>query len=285
MKRGERKTHCPHGHEYSPENTYLTKGREGRGAKVCRQCLFDRRARGQDKAATLKRYRAWRKHAITVGLCPFCRSPAGVTTQLCDKHAEMRRAKRSVERKQKQEQRTALAKERQSSGLCSKCEGDIPEAICEKHWPASQKTRHRAQIKAWRDAHPERYRKLRNEWRQNRKAADHSFWVMENCRRRITKAIQDYAPGKKSAATMRLIGCSLENLMNHLESLFLPGMSWENRSRWHIDHKTPCAAFNLADPEQQKACFHYTNLQPLWAQDNIRKHAKIQNIGESLCVS
>ena len=58
---------------------------------------------------------------------------------------------------------------------------------------------------------------------------------------------------------------------------FLPGMTWENhtRSGWHIDHIVPCAAFDLSDPAQQRACFHYTNLQPLWAKTNLKKSNKL----------
>jgi hypothetical protein len=48
-------------------------------------------------------------------------------------------------------------------------------------------------------------------------------------------------------------------------------MTWNNHGKWHIDHIIPCCAFDLADPEQRKRCFHYTNLQPLWAQQNFRK--------------
>lgn len=63
--------------------------------------------------------------------------------------------------------------------------------------------------------------------------------------------------------------------MVHLESQFEPGMTWENRRKWHIDHIIPCAAFDLTDTEQQRACFHYTNLRPLWASENISKGTKI----------
>ena len=81
----------------------------------------------------------------------------------------------------------------------------------------------------------------------------------------------------KSNSTILLLGCSPEELKIHLQSLFLPGMSWENRSEWHIDHIKPCASFDLTDPEQQRCCFHYSNLQPLWKADNQRKAAKIIN--------
>lgn len=54
-------------------------------------------------------------------------------------------------------------------------------------------------------------------------------------------------------------------------------MTWANygKSGWHIDHIKPCASFDLSDPDQQKACFHYSNLQPLWAFDNLSKGAKL----------
>ena len=82
---------------------------------------------------------------------------------------------------------------------------------------------------------------------------------------------------RKSASTMTLIGCTIEELWLHLESQFTEGMHRNNRgiNGWHIDHIVPCAAFDLTDPEQQKICFHYTNLQPLWAEDNLRKSDKL----------
>jgi hypothetical protein len=71
----------------------------------------------------------------------------------------------------------------------------------------------------------------------------------------------------------RLLGCSGAEARAHLTSLFKPGMSWDraSRSQWHIDHIVPCSAFDLSDPEQARRCFHYTNLQPLWARENGAK--------------
>jgi len=81
--------------------------------------------------------------------------------------------------------------------------------------------------------------------------------------------------GQKSARTVELLGCPIVWLEVHLESLFRPGMTWENYGPvWHVDHRRPCASFNLADPEQQKICFHWTNLQPLFAEENLRKGDK-----------
>lgn len=76
---------------------------------------------------------------------------------------------------------------------------------------------------------------------------------------------------KKDAG--ELLGCTTENFVSYIETRFVKGMTWENYGAkgWHIDHIRPCASFDLTDIEQQKACFHYTNLQPLWARDNCRK--------------
>ena len=59
----------------------------------------------------------------------------------------------------------------------------------------------------------------------------------------------------------------------YLESMFLPDMTWRNNTKigWHIDHKIPICKFDLTTLEGQKAAFHYTNTQPLWAVDNLRK--------------
>lgn len=73
----------------------------------------------------------------------------------------------------------------------------------------------------------------------------------------------------------RSLGCTPEQLKLHLEQQFQPGMTWENHGvhGWHVDHKKPLASFDLTDPAQFDQACHYTNLQPLWATDNIRKGA------------
>jgi hypothetical protein len=82
---------------------------------------------------------------------------------------------------------------------------------------------------------------------------------------------------KKSASTLELLGCTREHFRLHLEQQFTDGMTWDNYGDWHMDHIQPCASFDQADPEQQKQCWHYTNYQPLWAEDNIRKSDTIIN--------
>ena len=80
----------------------------------------------------------------------------------------------------------------------------------------------------------------------------------------------------KLETTMKLVGCSIDKLKQHLEKQFKKRMSWDNYGLggWEIDHIKPCAKFDLSKPEEQRKCFHYTNLQPLWAIDNKIKKDK-----------
>jgi hypothetical protein len=94
----------------------------------------------------------------------------------------------------------------------------------------------------------------------------------------ISSQVRRYVKGElKTKKAAELVGCSMEKLRKHIESQFKEGMLWNNHGfyGWHIDHIIPCASFDLADIEQQKKCFHYTNLQPLWAEENLKKGAKI----------
>ncbi len=107
------------------------------------------------------------------------------------------------------------------------------------------------------------------------------FRAMRGCRRRMSVVMRRISE-RRSLACWRLIGCSLVAFKAHIEKQFLPGMSWDNYGpKWHIDHITPCAVFDLRYEGQQKACFHYTNLQPLWAIDNLRKSYHAETVGSA----
>jgi hypothetical protein len=77
----------------------------------------------------------------------------------------------------------------------------------------------------------------------------------------------------KKNKTFDIVGCSPEFLKEHLESQFVEGMAWDNRKEWHIDHIIPLSSAKTEE-DIYKLC-HYTNLQPLWAEDNIKKSNKI----------
>jgi hypothetical protein len=97
---------------------------------------------------------------------------------------------------------------------------------------------------------------------------------LANClRHRIWQALKGIC---KSAHTMELVGCNIEQLKEHLEKQFTKGMNWLNWGfyGWHIDHIKTCYSFDLSIPEQQKQCFNYTNLRPLWAEENLSRKKK-----------
>ncbi len=128
----------------------------------------------------------------------------------------------------------------------------------------------RKQIKVWSAKarkQPGYLRKV-EENRKKRYQSDPKFVMCCRLRGRIHHALK----GKtKVATTLKLTGCSWDFLMQHIESQFVEGMSWENRHLWHLDHIRPCSSFNLLEESEQRECFHYSNLQPLWAQDNLKK--------------
>lgn len=99
--------------------------------------------------------------------------------------------------------------------------------------------------------------------------------IIHNIRSRLWQALKGI---NKSVCSMDLIGCSSVELKNHLESKFQSGMTWDNygKSGWHIDHIRPLSSFDFKDPKQLGEACHYTNLQPLWAKDNIAKGDKYE---------
>jgi hypothetical protein len=107
-------------------------------------------------------------------------------------------------------------------------------------------------------------------------------WWAGICKKRVSARLRNRIRtalngNGKSASTEDLIGCSFDQLRDHLEKQFLPGMTWSNNTTngWHVDHVRPCASFDLTDPVQQRQCFHYSNLRPMWAAENRSKGKKV----------
>lgn len=143
-----------------------------------------------------------------------------------------------------------------------------------RRWRKKHPQKHVAENALYQRRHPEKVRAQRKKRRRESPAVA----IRLNMASRLAMAIRN-ALGQKSASTMKLVGCEIDQLMAHLESKFQSGMNWDNyglgHDRWHCDHIRPCSAYDLKNPAQQRACFHFSNLQPLWQPDNLRKGARI----------
>jgi hypothetical protein len=148
--------------------------------------------------------------------------------------------------------------------------------------------------KKWREENPEKVKEMRGNWlnknpekrkeyrenyksrkqeqRKERRDKDPIFNLTNRLRCRLWKYLK-ILNITKTNKTFDIVGCSPQFLKEHLETQFTDGMSWDNRSEWHIDHIIPLSSAKTED-ELYKLC-HYENLQPLWAEDNLKKSNKI----------
>lgn len=120
------------------------------------------------------------------------------------------------------------------------------------------------------------YREKRNQYERKRYSEDIKYKIRHNMRVMIYSRLRSRLYDKNYKATFDIVPYTLEELMDHLQSKFLPGMSWDNYGKWHIDHIIPDANFNYTsvdDPEFQK-CWALDNLQPLWGPANLSKGTK-----------
>ena len=191
-------------------------------------------------------------------------------------------------------------------GGCTK--SSVAKGMCKKHYLAQYIDKHREQIRkykaqwqrSWREKHPEydrEYHKKNSErrsnygvgWRaknrtrlveyQRNRLKDVRFRVIHNLRTRLNMYVKRHRDGHKTVSAIRHLGCTMPQLISHLEAHFTNGMSWSNYGnkpgQWSIDHIRPLSSFDLDKEEQARRAVHYTNLQPLWHVDNIRKKDRL----------
>ena len=126
--------------------------------------------------------------------------------------------------------------------------------------------------KRWLTLNPERVKRYRKETYEREKLTPQRK-VCRVLRSRLHSALRGRA--RKSGSTFELLEMGILEFKIYLQGQFRPGMTWGNHGLvWHIDHIRPCASFDLTRPEQQKICFHWTNLQPLFAEENLKKGAR-----------
>jgi len=173
-----------------------------------------------------------------------------------------------------------------------KCQRANPEKLRE-----SQKRYYMANIekcrengRRWVKRHLEKYREgMRVAAKKRRNTLKGRLEANIKCS--IWKSLRE---AKADRSWELLVGYNVDDLKRHLEKQFIDGMTWANYGKWHIDHKIPISAFNFEKPEDIdfQRCFSLKNLQPLWAKENVRKQAKLDEVfqpsllireGELLC--
>lgn len=144
-----------------------------------------------------------------------------------------------------------------------------------KNWLEKNKEYKKQKDKEYRELHKEEYKENHRRWvRENyarMKAENTVEYINYKLKSNMGRRIREILGQQKSERCLDYVGCPLDTLREHIESTFIDGMSWENYGEWHIDHKIPCAAFDMSDAAELKACFYYKNLQALWARDNVIK--------------
>lgn len=175
---------------------------------------------------------------------------------------------------------------RTKDGLCSKCK--VCAIILAQKWTEDNRKRSR-QIKAkWQKNNRQKQNEIRKRWRkanpkkvasiQKKHDAKRAKVPRNKLSRNISRRIRYSLHGNKNGLHWEtLVGYTLQELKQHIESQFVEGMSWDNYGEWHIDHQIPISAFNFDFPEDIdfKRCWAIENLKPLWRFENLSKSGKV----------
>ena len=157
-----------------------------------------------------------------------------------------------------------------------------------KSWAANKNLEaHNERSRAYKARNPQKVKDSANKYARNNKKkiqkyykeryhTDAEFNMSMKIRARIRKSLRLIGRGRKDR-TINILGCDFKYFKKYLESKFTDGMSMDMvlSGKIHLDHIRPCASFDLLDPEEIKICFHYSNIQPLWAEDNMNKKDKL----------
>ena len=157
-----------------------------------------------------------------------------------------------------------------SKTVCKSCNNKRHYQKYKKYYVAKSVTRRN------NPALKEELREYNTDWTRKRRGNHIETRIKGNLRNRLRDAIKGR---RKSATTIKLLGCCWEDYKLYIESKWLTGMTWENygrgKGKWNIDHIKPLSHFDLEKPEEQSKAFHYLNTQPLWEIDNFRKGDRV----------
>ena len=145
--------------------------------------------------------------------------------------------------------------------------------IYNRSYCQQNKEKRRAYNRSYCQQNKEKRRAYMSKYARARRQKDPLYKFFQSIRTHCNRVVKQVGLGKKPTNTFKWVGCSPEELKAHIESLFLEGMTWHNYGTrgWHVDHIRPISSFKAEEWEQIN---HYTNLQPLWWQDNLSKSNK-----------
>jgi len=149
----------------------------------------------------------------------------------------------------------------------------LPSRKAARKWQDSHPVEKKAIFKKWYDEHPERIKEIRRKVHVKKMSTPEG-----KLNRNIANRMRAILNGSKGGHHWEsLVGYTVNQLKSHLEKMFKPGMTWANYGQWHVDHKTPISVHNFSIPEDIdfKRCWALSNLQPMWAKENIMKKDKL----------
>jgi hypothetical protein len=133
----------------------------------------------------------------------------------------------------------------------------------------------------WMKKNYQQFLENQKKWKKVNGKKYKDFTIEQILKANLRTRLWDWLKRERSLKSIEILGCTPSELRAHLENLWKPGMTWDNYGRkqnircWHIDHIKPIALFDLTKEEQIKECFGYLNLQPLWADENLKKGKKL----------
>ena len=141
-----------------------------------------------------------------------------------------------------------------------------------KNWAKDKGEYLRKSHAKWREDNKEHVNKYKRDYERKRRAEDPKYRLGIRTRTSVWQLLKERNINKTNK-TFELLGYTIEELMNHLETQFTSGMTWDNYGEWHVDHIKPMASFEFTstDDEGFKECWSLNNLQPLWGKDNLSK--------------
>jgi hypothetical protein len=144
-----------------------------------------------------------------------------------------------------------------------------------KQWIEKNKDRFKENRKKWNEDNKEKIKEYSLVYTNIRYHNNLNYKISLTLRNSLLSKLKNI---KKKISSFNLLGCSIEDFKSYIEQQFYPEMNWQNHGKiWEIDHVRPCASFDLTDIEQQKECFCYTNMQPLFKTTKIAKELGYEN--------